>query len=51
MDRFLKEKTNGEASLTGKAFTKSNQALKAKVVELKQQGKGARPNKSLAITP
>ncbi len=38
-------------SLTGKAFIKSNQALQAKLVDLKQQGKGAKPNKSLAITP
>ena len=51
IERYLKEKTAGEISLRSKEFTKSNQALAAKLIDLKQKGKGGKPNKAQALTP
>ena len=48
--RYLREK-NYQCSLKDKVFQKSMSVLSSKKVELKKQGLGRKPNKSIHITP
>lgn len=50
IERFLKNRNYEESIITGKTFEKSREVLAAKMKELKESGKGNKPNKSSPLT-